>query len=65
MKETLKVRYLDTRKMVKEGGSLYISLPKKFCDDNGITAKTAIDIFSDDAGNKIILKRHETKFKEE
>lgn len=64
-KEKLKVIHLDTRKMVKEGGSLYISLPKKFCIANNIDDKTSIDIYSNEEGNIIILKKRDTTFSEE
>ena len=65
MTEKLKVVYLDTRKVVKQGGSLYISIPHKFCDDNGIAEGASIDIYANEDGKVAILKRRETNFNEE
>ena len=65
-KKTLNVNHLDTRKMVKQGGSLYISVPMKFCKENGIEEGTSIDIFQDTDGSIVILKKREsTNFNEE
>ena len=53
-----KVKWLGTRKLTKQGGALYISIPMKFCRENGMEKGSPIDIYIDTGkGDMIILKK--------
>ncbi len=53
-----KVKYIRTAKTVRQSGSLQIGLPKKFCRDNEITKGTPIEIYTNDDGDILILRKH-------
>lgn len=57
MEEKIKMEFLDTRRMVRQGGTLCVSLPKAFCDVNGIERRTPMDIFASGDGKHIIIRK--------
>jgi hypothetical protein len=58
------VKWLGTRKLTKQGGALYISIPVEFCKKNGMEKGSPLDIYMDTGkGDKIILKIRNTNLK--